>query len=340
MATSIDIAREAGVSQATVSRVLNNDSRVAPRTRARVLRVMERLEYTPNAIARGLVTNRTGLIGVVVSDIMNPFYPQFLEAIGSQLADHGRKMLLFNAGGQEQEADESYTRVLLEQRVDGIIFTSAIRDSGLVHQLVDRQFPVVLTNRYTSGVPCDMAIGDNEAGAASAAQHLLGLGHARIAVVAGHPQASTSYDRLEGFRAALAAAGHVLDDELVRVAYFNPEAAQAEAMELLSLADPPTAIFCLNDVMAFGVLNAVKMLGRTVPGDVSVIGFDDIWMASWEIFQLTTVHQPLAEMARASVDLLVERLADPERSTRKLVFPSRLVVRSTTGSVPIKERGG
>jgi LacI family transcriptional regulator len=338
VATSTDIAREAGVSQATVSRVLNADPRVAARTRARVLQVMERLQYTPNAIARGLVTNRTGLVGVVVSDIMNPFYPQFLEAIASQLGDHGRKMLLFNAAGQSEEADENYTRVLLEQRVDGIIFTSAVRDSGLVQRLVERQFPVVLTNRYTEGVPCDMAIGDNEAGAAAAAQHLLGLGHERIAVIAGHPHASTSYDRLEGFRATLAAAGHVLDDVLVRAADFNPDAAMAEAVELLSAPDPPTAIFCLNDVMAFGVLNAVKTLGLSAPADVSVIGFDDIWMASWEIFQLTTVHQPLTEMARASVDLLVERLAAPERSPRKLVFPSRLVVRATTGPVPERRR--
>ena len=336
MATSTDIAREAGVSQATVSRVLNADPRVAARTRARVLQVMERLQYTPNAIARGLVTNRTGLVGVVVSDIMNPFYPQFLEAIASQLGEHGRKMLLFNAAGQSEEADENHTRMLLEQRVDGIIFTSAIRDSSLVQGLVERQFPVVLTNRYTEGVPCDMAIGDNEAGAAAAAQHLLGLGHDRIAVITGHPHASTSYDRLEGFRAALASAGHVLDDELVREAHFNPDAATAQAMELLALPEPPTAIFCLNDVMAFGALNATKALGLSVPADVSVIGFDDIWMAAWEMFQLTTVHQPLTEMARASVDLLVERLADPERSPRKLVFPSSLVVRESTG--PARER--
>jgi LacI family transcriptional regulator len=292
---------------------------------------MERLQYTPNAIARGLVTNRSGLIGVVVSDIMNPFYPQFLEAIASQLGEHDRKMLLFNAGGQSPETDDNYTRILLEQRVDGIIFTSAVRDSGLVQRLVERRFPVVLTNRYTEGVPCDMAIGDNEAGAGAAAQHLLDLGHERIAVVAGHPQASTSYDRLEGFRAALAAAGHVLDDALVRAADFNPEAARAQAVELLSLPHPPTAIFCLNDVMAFGVLNAVRSLGLGVPADVSVVGFDDIWMAGWETFRLTTVHQPLTEMARSSVDLLVERLADPERSPRKLVFPSRLVVRASTG---------
>jgi LacI family transcriptional regulator len=340
VATSSDIAREAGVSQATVSRVLNADPRVAPRTRARVLRVMERLNYTPNAIARGLVTNRTDLVGVVVSDIMNPFYPEFLEAIASQLGEHGRKMLLFNAGGQSEDADDNYTRVLLEQRVDGIIFTSAVRDSAMVQRLVERKFPVVLTNRYAEGVQCDMAVGDNDAGAAAVAKHLLELGHARIAVIAGDPRASTSYDRLEGFRTALAQAGHVLDDTLVRAAHFDPDAARAATLQLLALPDRPTAIFCLNDVMAFGALNAIKSLGLSVPSDVSVVGFDDIWMAGWESFELTTVHQPLTEMARSSVDLLVERLDDPGRSPRKLVFPSSLVVRHTTGATPGRDVRG
>lgn len=334
MPTSADIAREAGVSQATVSRVLNADPRVAHATRERVLEVMERLNYTPNAVARGLVKKRTDIVGVVVSDIMNPFYPEFLEAIASGLDARGIKMLLFNAGGQARDATDDYTRVLLEQRVDGMIFTSATRGSETVRRLVERRFPVVLTNRYAEGVGCDMALGDNEAGAAAAAEYLLKLGHERIAVIAGDPRASTSQDRLDGFRSALARGGHELDDELVQPAAFDPGLARARAFELLSRSDRPTAIFCLNDVMALGALNAAKALGLTVPGDVSVVGFDDIWMAGWETFKLTTVHQPLAEMARSSVDLLVERLDDPERSFRKLLFPSRLVVRNTSGPGP------
>jgi LacI family transcriptional regulator len=328
MATSSEVAREAGVSQATVSRVLNEDPRVAPETRARVLEAIERLNYTPNAIARGLVTSKTGLIGVVVSDIMNPFYPEFLEAITDTLGEHGLRTVLFNARNQGEDV---YTRVLLEQRVDGIIFTSALRNSLMVRKLTERGFPLVLTNRYAENVECDMAIGDNLGGGRLAGEHLLELGHRRIAVMTGDPQTSTSHERLEGLRQALEQAGVELDEELVRMAGFSSARTQAETTAVLSLDDPPTAVFCLNDVMAFGAINGIRAAGLSIPDDVSVVGFDDIWMAGWQAFQLTTVHQPLAEMARSSVDLLINRLEEPERPVRKLVFQTSLVARETTG---------
>lgn len=328
MATSSEVAREAGVSQATVSRVLNEDPRVAAETRARVLEAIKRLNYTPNAIARGLVTSKTGLIGVVVSDIMNPFYPAFLEAITDTLGEHNLQTVLFNAREQDEDV---YTRVLLEQRVDGMIFTSARRESLMVHELIERRFPLVLTNRYSEDVECDMSIGENEGGARAAARHLLELGHRRIAVMTGDPATSTSHERLEGFRKELEDAGGGLDAELVRMAGFSSARAQAETAELLTGEDPPTAVFCLNDLMAFGAINAVRAAGLSVPGEVSVVGFDDIWMAGWESFRLTTVHQPLAEMARSSVELLTQRMEDPDRPVRKLVFQTKLVVRDTTG---------
>lgn len=330
MTTSSEVARAAGVSQATVSRVLNDDPRVAAATRARVLSAIKRLNYTPNAIARGLVTRRTGIIGVVVANIMNPFYPEFLEAIADRLAESQLKMLLFNASGQPEE---EYIRVLLEQQVEGVVFTSATCDSRLVQELADRRFPAVLTNRYIKDIALDAAVGDNEGGARAVADHLLTLGHERIGVIAGDHLASTSNERLAAFRAALHDAGRAIDDDLVRQANFDPTMARDCARDLLDRPDRPTAIFCLNDLMAFGVLNAVRGLGLRVPDDVSVVGFDDIWMAGWESFRLTTVHQPLAEMARAAVDLLIERLNDPHRSVRKLVFPSALVVRETTTSL-------
>jgi LacI family transcriptional regulator len=335
--TSWDIAKEAGVSQATVSRVLNGDPRVADPTRARVLEVVERLNYTPNAIARGLVSSRTMLVGVVVSDIVNPFYPQLLEAIAELLDDRGLKMVLFNARGREEDV---YTKLLLEQRVDGIIFTAAVRDSKMVEQLVARKFPLVLTNRHVEGITADMAVGDNQAGAAAVAEHLCSLGHRRIAVITGDPRASTSYERLAGFRATLADRGCPLDDELVVEGGFLAKKAYDLTLELLARKDRPTAIFALNDLMAFGALNAATHAAVDVPSQLSVVGFDDVWMAGWERFDLTTVHQPLAEMARSSVDLLTERLEEPSRSVRKLVFPSTLVVRGTTAPPPAATRLG
>lgn len=336
MVTSWDIAREAGVSQTTVSRVLNGDPRVAKQTRKRVAAVIDRLGYTPNAIARGLVTSRTNLVGVVVSDIMNPFYPELLEAIAGQLSEHGLKMVFSNAGAQPEDV---YTRLLVEQRVDGIIFAAALLDSAAVRRLAQRRFPMVLANRYVDGVECDVVTGDNHGGARTAAEHLLELGHRRIGVLVGHPRSSTSRDRLAGFEAAIEEAGVELDSALLRPGRYDYEAAYAETLRLLELDLPPTAVFCLNDVMAFAALNAARRARVAVPAELSVIGFDDVRMSSWEAFGLTTVRQPLAEMARTSVDLLAQRVSSLASPFRRLVFPSLLVRRTTTGPVRVQRRG-
>ena len=336
MATSWDIAKAAGVSQSTVSRVLNGDPRVARQTRERVAGVIERLGYTPNAVARGLATRRTNLVGVVVSDVTNPFYPELLEAIENQLTEHRLKMILSNAGDRPEE---SYMRVLEEYRVDGIVFTAAKVDSEAVRMLARRRFPIVLANRRVEGVECDSVTGDNQAGARTAAQHLLDLGHRRIGILSGHPDASTSRDRLEGFVTAFEDSGAELDPVLVRVGWYSYEVAYREAVELLTLDEPPTAIFCLNDLMAFAALNAAGALGRDVPRELSVVGFDDIRMASWERFQLTTVRQPLAEMARTSADLVAQRIESPDAPYQRLVFPSLLVRRRTTAAAPRRRDG-
>jgi LacI family transcriptional regulator len=334
--TSSDIAKVAGVSQSTVSRVLNGDPRVARQTRERVAGVIEQLGYTPNAVARGLVTRRTQLVGVVVSDVTNPFYPELLEAIEHQLTEHGLKMILSNAG---ERPEDSYMRVLEEHRVDGIVFTAATIDSEAVRTLARRRFPIVVANRSVDGVECDSVTGDNEAGARAAAQHLLDLGHRRIGILSGHPRASTSRDRLAGFVAALADADAEPDPVLIRVGWYSYEVAYREAVELLTLDAPPTAIFCLNDLMAFAALNAAVAVGREVPRELSVVGFDDIRMASWERFQLTTVRQPLAEMARTTADLVAQRIDSPDAPYQRLVFPSLLVRRRTT-AVPARRRNG
>lgn len=333
LVTSWDIANEAGVSQTTVSRVLNGDARVADATRERVLAVIERLGYTPNAIARGLVTSRTNLVGVAITDIVNPFYPELVEAIAGQLVEHGLRMVFSNTG---LAPDGIYTRELLEQRVDGIVFTSALLDSEAVGRLAARRFPIVLANRYVEGVECDAVTGDNVAGARAAAEHLLELGHRRIAVLAGHPGSSTSRDRKLGFEQRLAEEGLELEPGLVRPGGYTHEQAYAQTLELLQVGRPPTAVFCLNDVMAFAALNAARRLGVRVPAEVSIVGFDDIRMAAWEGFELTTVRQPLSDMARMSVDLLAHRIETPEAPVRRLIFPSLLVRRRTTGPPPRK----
>jgi len=336
VATSSDIARAAGVSQSTVSRVLNGDPRVARQTRDRVAGVIEQIGYTPNGVARGLVTRRTQLVGVVVSDVTNPFYPELLEAIEHQLTKHGLKMILSNAGERPEDA---YMRVLEEHRVDGIVFTAAKMDSEAVRTLARRRFPIVVANRSVDGVECDSVTGDNEPGARAAAQHLLDLGHRRIGILSGHPEASTSRDRLAGLVAALADADAEPDPSLMRVGWYSYGVVSREAVELHTLEPSPKAIFSLDDLMAFAALNAAVAVGREVPRELSVVGFDDIRMASWERFQLTTVRQPLAEMARTSADLVAQRIETPDAPYQRLVFPSLLVRRRTTAA-PARRRNG
>ncbi len=329
--TSVDIARLAGMSQATVSRALNGGV-VSEATRQRILTITEELGYSPNAIARGLVMSKTGLIGVVVSDITNPFYPEFLEELAARLAGLQQHMLLQNvAGGTEKEAVD----ILLRQRVDGIIFTTATELSDAVRDLVERRFPIVLTNRVIDAA-CYTVEGDNVAGGAAVVDHLLALGHRRIGAIEGAGTTSTALQRSSGFRHELERRGVAYRPELVAQTDFSYDAAYGAAVKLLSLAEPPTALFCHNDLIAFATLNAAKSLGMDVPGRLSVVGFDNTRQSGWESVNLTTVSQPVAEMAARSVELLELRIADPTLGPRHERFPSHLIVRGTTGPASLE----
>jgi LacI family transcriptional regulator len=333
--TSWDIAREAGVSQATVSRVLNGYSYVADGTRRRVMEVIDRHGYSPSGVARGLVTRRTRLVGLVIADVTNPFYPELIEEIHARLEVKRLNMLLSNGGGDSDERD---VRLLVEHRVEGIIFTSAFIDSQTVARLVGERFPTVLVNREVTNVSCDTVVGNNCDGARVAAEHLLELGHRRIGIICGHSRATTSRERESAFADALESAGAPLDERLRCDAGFDQQRALNAAVDLLLMPDRPTALFALNDVMAFGVMNAARALGLNVPQDLSVIGFDDVRQASWDIVRLTTVRQPLTKMASTAVELLSRRIARPELPPERVVFPSQLMVRETTAPPPRRRR--
>lgn len=327
--TSVDIARLAGVSQATVSRVLNGGSASEP-TRRRILQVADQLGYSVNGVARGLAMRRTGLIGVVVADITNPFYPELLESVGARLGERGWQMLVHDA---DADSEVQATKLLLQQRVDGILFTSALTGSEAVVGLAQRGFPLVLSNRVVNAA-CDAVEGDNVRGAQEVAELLTSLGHRRIAMLKGHPRASTTEQRNRGFKGRLAELGVELREELEVTANFSYQRAFDAARELLAQRWRPTAIFCHNDLMAFATLNAALASGLSVPGDLSVVGYDDVALASWAALDLTCVRQPLAEMASKSVELLVERLAEPTLPPRHIVFDCSLMVRGTTGPPP------
>lgn len=327
-ASSRDVARAAGVSQSTVSRVLHNYSKVKPETRERVLRVLREMDYSPNGLARALITRRTDTIGVVVEDITNPFYPEIVAALCRELAGVGCKMMLWNS----KEAGESGAIEAIRQKlVDGVVFTTATPKSAVLYEAVDQGSLMVLVNRYVEGIECDRVTTDNVNGGRLIADYFADWGHEKVGFIAGLQDVSTSLEREAGFRAGLEGRGLRLESDLRQLGYYSHERSYEAMTKLLKLPGPPTAVFCANDLMAFGALNAARALDIKVPEDVWVVGFDNIDMASWKVLDLTTVSQPIAEMAREAVRLLTHRIDAPERPTEHLrLGGSEIVVRGST----------
>lgn len=327
---SKEIAVRAGVSQATVSRVLNNKPNVREETRQRILRVIEEMGYYPNAEARSLVTKKTTRIGLVVSDILNPFYPELIERIGSITREQGLSVLLCNTQ-RDPHNDEIYTRSLIEQRVAGVIFSSITPGSHAPAQLTQAGIPFVFVNRYLKDTAANIVITDNVRGAYKVTEHLLELGHSHIAFIRGLSNVTTSQDRESGYRQCLQ--DHGLQAGIVtEQGNYTREGAYEAAIRLLQHPSPPTAIFCANDYMAFGALDAVSDHGLRVPEDVSVVGFDNIALSSLQVIGLTTVEQPIDKMARKAMEFLLgsigrERVCDVQTA----VYEPNLVVRKTSG---------
>lgn len=329
MVTSRDIARRAGVSQATVSRVLQDSSRVSADTRARVVAAMDEAGYQPHAAARAMKTRRSDTIGVVVADITNPFYPELLDAVTHALDEAGQRMLLWNSTGP---GERSALEAIHEGSVDGLLFTTVVEGSAPLAEAFRRADPVVLLHRGLDDPPCDQVVSDNVSGGRMIADYLLESGHERIGFLRGPELPSTAVHRERGFRQRLAERNLPLPAELVGNAEFQHDAARSVTRTLLRQPNPPTAVFCANDLTAFGAVDAARSLGLRVPEDVWIVGYDDIAMASWDVFDLTTVRQPTAEMARVAVRLLLERIAHPRTPLRREVFDNTLTVRGSTAN--------
>ena len=321
--TSHDVARRAGVSQPTVSRALRDDPSVALATRHAVHDAAAELGYVPSQRGRSLSTRRTGQIGVVISDLANPFYLEILDAVHDALGAAGRRMLVLTP----DEDDDVLLRRLLDGALDGAILSTTLLGSALPAELAQRSFPFVLLNRSVDDAPGDVVATNNVAGGRLAARALLDAGHREIAAAFGPRDTSTGRDREAGFRAMLADAGVTLSGDRVRHGPFDFAYGHAAAVELASSG--ATALFCANDVIAIGAYNGLRSRGVPVPERMSVVGFDDIAIASWEVFELTTVRQDIDEMVRRAVELVLDRVAQPDAPVRRVVLEPALVSRAT-----------
>jgi LacI family transcriptional regulator len=298
---------------------------VSAETRRAVRAAADELGYILSARGRSLSTRTTGQIGIVVSDLGNPFYLQVLDRFHDALARAGRTMLVLTPDGD----DQALLSRLLDGSMDGAILTTTVLSSTVPAQLVRRHFPFALLNRTVDDAPCDMCVVDNVAGARLAAEELVHLGHTQIAALFGPATTSTGRDREAGFRAVLDEAAIALPEARVRSGPFDYAYGHASVPDLLE--SRPTAIFCANDVVALGAFNALRAAGVRIPEDLTLIGFDDIAVASWEVFQLTTVRQDIDRMVQTAADMVLERIDAPGRPPDQVVLEPALVERATHG---------
>lgn len=335
-----DVAARAGVSTATVSRILSGVLAGRPETRARVLTAVADLGYRPSGVARSLKLGSTGILGLIVTDILNPFYPELVRAIEDAARSSELAVVLCN-GQEDADREAAYLELLAERRVDGVVIASGSLSERHGRWLADAPLPVVLVNCRLADGSRPAILTDNRAAARVAAEHLLGLGHRRIGHITGRPVDAATEDRLAGVRDAIAAAGLSRDDLIVIEGDGHAAGGERAMYRLRELAPDVTAVACYNDLTAIGAMEALRRQGLRVPRDMSVVGFDNIGLATLVDPPLTTVAQDIGTMARWALDRLREAIGrngrtDGTGGSQEMVLPVRLVVRGSTGPPPSK----
>lgn len=325
--TATDVARAAGVSQPTVSRVFANSPAVSAEKAERVRAVARELGYIPNTIARSLNKGSTYSIGIVLAYLKNGFFADALQRFAKSLNAQGYSVTVYFAANASDEVD-AIVEDLLADQVDGIVLASVSVSNKLTVRLRDVGIPFVLFNRGQANPDASMVTASNYEGAKAATRFLIAGGHRRIAHLAGWSDALNANDRQNGFIDAMSEAG--MEPFACVDCHFRREVAMEETRRLFAGSKVPDAIFAGNDHMAFGVLEVLRSeLGLRVPEDVSVIGYDDAPMASWKVFDLTTTRQPINQMIRKSVDLLLEQIRNPQAGVEKVEFPGDLIIRGS-----------
>jgi DNA-binding LacI/PurR family transcriptional regulator len=334
-----EVAHAAGVSPATVSRVLNARTNVRSETRLRVERAIETLNYQPSRVARRLRTqDRPGqMLGLLVPDIQNPFYVEVVRGVEDRAYARGCAVMMCNFG-QEEEKEHFFLDIMRHERVDGLILAPARPDDRKALEVVRSGIPVVCVDRGLAEADVDTIVVDNLEGARAAVDHLLRLGHRRIGHVAGLPQLPSTQERVAGYRAALQAAGLTSDPALVRHGNSKHESGRDLTADLLDLPDPPTALFTGNNLITLGALETIHRRGLRIPEDVALVGFDDMYWAISLNPPLTAVSQPGYEIGRRAAELLFQRVAEPNRPSAKVVLKTSLVVRRSCGAAAIPGR--
>ena len=323
-----DVAKLAEVHPSTVSRVINGDSRISEKTKNKVLLIIKKLGYTPNAIARGLKTKRTYTLGMLIPDITNPFFAELARGVEDAANKNSFNIILCNTDDKLKK-ERTYLEILREKRVDGLILgTAHIRDKSIL-ELEKKKFPYILISRNVDRLNKNCIIIDDLAGGMMATEYLIKLGHHRIAHISGPLKTRSGLNRLKGYQLALKKYKIEYNDELIGEGDFRIRGGYQVMKRFLKLTKPPTAIFAANDLLALGAMQAIQKKNFYIPEDFSIIGFNDIELASFVYPSLTTIRQPILEMGNLAVKMLLNIIIDGEFNQGKILLKPKLIIRES-----------
>jgi len=338
--TIYDVAKKAGVGIGTVSRVINNSPHISPKTREKILKVIKELKYQPHAMAQSLARKRTNSIACIVPDFTGYFFMELLRNVQRQISKHGYDLILYSV--DEDDKKEAFLRKILhEKKVDGVLLLSMEISDQEVERFLNSRLPIVLLDCYHPQL--DSITIENEQGAYLATNHLIDLGHRKIAMITGQLSSLPSSIRLKGYKKALyeheikfredyvIAVNSHEDIDITSNHGFNDKAGYIAMQQLLNIEkDKPTAVFISSDIQAIGAMKAISDRGLKIPDDMAVVGFDDIQLAG--IVGLTTMHQPMEEMGKLAVERLIEKINNFQLSKYKNFLKTNLIIRESCGT--------
>ncbi len=325
-----DVAKKAGVSIVTVSRVVNNNTNVNEATRAKVLKAIKELKYQPSRVAKRLRSKSLSgnLLGIMIPDIQNPFYVDVLRGI-EDVAYKNHYAIIVSNFGQDEQKERMYLDILKSESIDGLIVAPAHENDTKVIEVLKSGLPIVCVDRGLEGVDVDVVLVSNQKGSFDAVSYLIQQGYNRIAFIAGKPQIPSSRLREKGFREAHEKYNLPVDESLIKRGDSSHKSGIELCEELLNLKNPPNAIFTGNNLITLGALETIHKHGISIPNDLAIIGFDDMYWSNSLNPSLTAVKQPAYEIGKRAAELLIQRINDPERPTIQMMLNTELIIRKS-----------
>jgi DNA-binding LacI/PurR family transcriptional regulator len=326
--TIYDIAKQAGVSIATVSKVINQGGRISEKTRIKVTKIMDELKYQPSVVASALTGKQTYTLGLLLPDLANPFFAEIARSVEDRAQEMGFNVVICSTDNN-LDKEERYISLLRQKSVDGIIIATGARNDALLKDLIRHNLPVALIARDMPALAVDSVLVDDFLGGYLAASYLIKNGHKHIAVIAEDTGVMSSKERIRGYRHALEEAGIPFNPDLVRISDFSVISGKKSAGELLDGHDAFTAVFACNDLLAIGTIQAARERKLSIPDDLSVVGFDNTILATIIDPPLTTIAQPIQDMGAQVVDLIIHHIKGTQTRNQRMVLPPELVIRSS-----------